>query len=70
MDGLARDWMEVEAGDGYGLWDGVVEKDSGEGGGSGMPEEVPRKWGVPRGEGRSGSMRRLALREVKNAGLG
>jgi hypothetical protein len=46
----------------------VLEKLRGDGGGRGRPDGlVDRKLGVPRGEGRSGSMRRFALREVRNA---
>lgn len=50
---------------------GRVEKDNGEGGGSGGCEklEARKVVGVPNGEGRSGSMRRFTLRDVRNAAL-
>lgn len=57
------------AGDECGLWAAEVEKDRGEGGGRGRPELLRWKLGVRSGEGRSGSMRRFALREVRKAVL-
>jgi hypothetical protein len=53
----------------YVWWDESVENERGDGGGRGRPcEYEDRKFGVPNGEGRSGSMRRLALREARKAG--
>jgi hypothetical protein len=46
----------------------MVENDNGDGGGR-YPLLLPRKLGVSRGDGRSGSMRRFALREVRKAAL-
>lgn len=54
----------------YGFGAAKVENESGDGGGRGRCENPGRKLlGVPRGEGRSGSIRRFALREVRNAAL-
>lgn len=68
IDGLGS-MIADEGGVGYGLCDAlIVEKCNGEGGGSRKPV-VLRKLGVPKGEGRSGSIRRFAERDVKKASV-
>jgi hypothetical protein len=64
-----EDMTAVSAGDGYGLYGaGSVEKDN-DVGGSGWSEKLfnRKDVGVPNGEGRSGSILRFALSDVRKA---